>query len=251
MKRHLLIPDTQVRTGVPTNHIDYAAKAIIEYRPTNVIVGGDWWDMPSLSSHDKPGSKYMEGLRYQDDVDAGNEAFERLVKPLKRVKWKPQRMDFLFGNHEDRIDRAINNDPRFEGAISRKHLRTPGFERHEFLEPVWRDGVVYSHYFTGSHSPRPLGGSIDSMLNRIGDSFVGFHVQGMKYGNRMYPTGKVRHGLVAGSFYQHDERYRGPQGRTSGHWNGIIVLNDVRDGNYEIMPLSLDYLKRRYGGKRK
>ena len=88
------------------------------------------------------------------------------------------------------------------------------------------------------------------MLNRIGDSFVQGHVQGMKYGNRMYPTGKIRHGLVAGSFYQHDEDYRGAQGRTQHHWNGIIALNDVRDGNYELMPLSIDYLRRRYGSKK-
>lgn len=251
MKRHLIIPDTQVRPGVPTNHIRAAGRAILDYRPTNIIVMGDWWDMPSLSSHSKPGALELEGLRYRDDIDAGNEAFESLLEPLKRSKWKPQKCDFLFGNHEHRVDRAVSADPKFAGALSRKHMLTPGFERHEFLEPVWRDGVVYSHYFAATHSGRPLGGSIDAMLNRIGDSFVQGHVQGMKYGNRMYPTGKIRHGLVAGSFYQHDEAYRGAQGKTQYHWNGIVVLNDVRDGNYEIMPLSMDYLLRRFGGKRK
>ena len=250
MKRHLVIPDTQVRAGVPTNHIRAAAKAILEYRPTNIIVMGDWWDMPSLSSHEAPGSKHLEGLRYEEDIDAGNEAFEMLVAPLKRVKWKPHRKDFLFGNHEHRVDRAVNHDPKFEGALDRKHMLTPGFQRHEFLEPLWLDGVVYAHYFQGSHSARPLGGSIDARLNRIGDSFVQGHEQGFRYGNRMYPTGKIRHGLVAGSFYQHDEHYRGAQGRTSGHWNGIVILNDVRDGNYEIMPLSIEYVLKRWGGKR-
>jgi hypothetical protein len=224
--------------------------AVLEYKPTNIIVMGDWWDMPSLSSHEKPGSKQMEGLRYEDDIDAGNEAFEMLVAPMRKVRWKPKRMDFLFGNHENRVDRAINSDPKYDGAVSRKHMLTPGFNRHEFLEPVWMDGVVYAHYFAATHSGRPLGGSIDSMLNRIGDSFVQGHVQGMKYGNRMYPTNKIRHGLVAGSFYQHDEHYRGAQGRTNGHWNGVVVLNDVRDGNYEIMPLSIDYLLRRFGRKK-
>jgi hypothetical protein len=250
LKRHLIIPDTQVRKGVPLNHVRAAGKAILEYRPTNIIVMGDWWDMPSLSSHEKPGSEHLEGARYQDDIDAGNDAFEMLVGPLKKSKWKPQRCDYLFGNHEIRVDRAVSAEPKYKGALTRRHMLTPGFTRHEFLEPVWRDGVVYSHYFQPSHSSKAIGGSIDSMLNRIGDSFVQGHVQGFKYGNRMYPTGKIRHGLVAGSFYQHDEHYRGAQGRTKDHWNGIVVLNDVRDGNYEIMPLSLDYVLRRFGGKR-
>lgn len=251
MKRHLIVPDTQVRKGVPTSHIKAAARAIVEYRPTNIIVMGDWWDMPSLSSHSAPGSQEMEGRRYAEDIDAGNEAFEMLVAPMKRSKWKPQRCDFLFGNHEHRVDRAVGADPKMDGVLSRRHMKTPGFERHEFLEPVWRDGIVYSHYFTGPHSSRPLGGSIDSMLNRIGDSFVQGHVQGMKYGNRMYPTGRIRHGLVAGSFYQHDEAYRGAQGKTEHHWNGIVILNDVQDGNYDIMPLRMGYLLRRFGGSKK
>lgn len=250
MNRHLVIPDTQCRAGVPNEHIQWAAKAIVDYKPTNIIVMGDWWDMPSLSSHDKPGSLGMENRRYVEDVQVGNECFEMLVSSLRKVRWKPKRMDYLFGNHENRIDRCVANDPRFDGAVTRDHLKTPGFIRHEFLEPVWLDGIVYAHYFTTPHSPRAMGGSIDSMLNKIGDSFVQGHVQGMKYGNRMYPTGKIRHGLVAGSFYQHDEGYRGAQGRTQGHWNGVIILNDVRDGNYDLMPLSLDYLKRRFGGRK-
>lgn len=254
MNRHLIIPDTQNRKGTPTDHIRHAALAILEYRPTRVIVGGDWWDMPSLSQHDKPGSKRMEGARYEDDVAAGNEAWELLWEPLRKAKrfLKIQTFDFLFGNHEMRIDRAVEHDPKWEGKISRDDLHTPGATRHEFNEIVWRDNIAYSHYFTSPHSPKAISGSADAMLTKIGDSFVAFHQQGMKYVPRMYPTGKIRHGLQVGSFYRHDEHYRGAQGKTAGHWNGIVVLNDVRDGNYEIMPLSIDYLARRFGkGKSK
>jgi hypothetical protein len=51
---------------------------------------------------------------------------------------------------------------------------------------------------------------------------------------------------VAGSCYAHDEEYRGAQGQ--GHWRGIVVLNEVRDGDYCVMPLTLDYLCRKYEG---
>lgn len=29
-------------------------------------------------------------------------------------------------------------------------------------------------------------------------------------------------------------------------WNGIVVLNEVRNGSYDIMPLSASYLARKY-----
>jgi hypothetical protein len=54
----------------------------------------------------------------------------------------------------------------------------------------------------------------------------------------------MRHGLVCGSFYQHDEHYRDAQ--SNGEWRGIVVLNEVRDEGYDIMPLSMNYLRRRY-----
>ena len=71
------------------------------------------------------------------------------------------------------------------------------------------------------------------------------HQQGFMYGNRVFPTGKTRHGLVAGSFYLHDEGYKGPQGND--HWRGCVVLNGVKDGDYDLMPLRMDYLQRTYG----
>jgi hypothetical protein len=55
--------------------------------------------------------------------------------------------------------------------------------------------------------------------------------------------------LVAGSFYQHDEDYKGPQGND--HWRGIVVLNEVEDGDYNIMPLGMKYLESTFGSKRR
>jgi hypothetical protein len=85
MKRHIVIPDAQIRPGVDTTHIDWAALAIVEYRPDVIVVIGDWWDFPSLSTHDAPGSKEAEGRRVKPDIDAGNEAFARLVAPMQKA----------------------------------------------------------------------------------------------------------------------------------------------------------------------
>lgn len=254
-RRHFIVPDTQIRPGAPTDHIDWIAQAIVDYLPDSVQVIGDWWDMPSLSMHDPLGSMPMEGARYEEDVEAGNEAFARLCGPMEaeqarrrnghRARWEPEK-DFHFGNHEHRIYRAVNNAPKWAGIIGEHHLKTRDFTRHPFLSRVWRDGLLYSHYFQSSHSHHAIGGTIDNRLNKIGASFVQGHEQGFRYGTRIQASGSTWHGLVAGSCYLHDEAYRGSQGQS--HWRGVVVLNEVRDGDYCVMPLTLDYLCRKYEG---
>ncbi len=251
--RHFLIPDAQVRPGVPLDHIAWIAQAIVDYLPDTVVNIGDWWDMPSLSMHDGPGTLHAEGARYEDDVQSGNDAFAVLCAPMeaeqaRRVRrkikrWEPRKV-FCFGNHENRINRAINSAPKFAGTIGEHHLKTRDWERHPFLARVWQDGLLYSHYFQSSHSSHAIGGSIDNRLNKIGASFVQGHEQGFRYATRIQGSGSTWHGLVAGSGYLHDEHYRGNQG--NGHWRGVVVLNEVRDGDYCVMPLTLDYLCRKY-----
>lgn len=254
MRRHLIVPDTQVQPGVPLDHIDWAARAIVHYKPDVIVHLGDNWDMHSLSSYAKPGSLEKEGTRIADDVQAGNEAMERLFAPQlaetqrrrdkHRVRWEPER-HVLRGNHEDRIRRVVDENPQLEGIVSMDMLYTPeGAQVHDFLELVEIDGITYSHFFANTHSGRPVGGSIDNRLNKIGRSFVQGHEQGFLYGVRQYPGSTTRHGLVAGSFYLHDESYRGLQ--SNSEWRGIVVLNEVHDGKYDIMPLSMDYLRRKF-----
>src|SRR5690606_36998186 len=89
--------------------------------------------------------------------------------------------------------------------------------------------------------------TIDNRLNKIGASFAQGHEQGFRYGTRIQATGKTWHGLVAGSCYLHREEYRGNQGQK--HWRGCVVLNEVNDGDYCVMPLTLDYFARKYAGE--
>lgn len=255
-KRHLFIPDTQIRPGVPTDHVDWIAQAIVDYLPDVVIVGGDWFDMPSLNGHEKPGSLPMEGARYDKDIEVGNEAFARLCAPMekeqarrkrnKAVHWNPRKI-FLTGNHEDRCDRAALNDPKWFGHIGSENCDVRDFERYGFLERVTVDEILYAHFFRQQHSNFPIGGEIPNRLNKIGCSFVQGHEQGFRYGNKILASGKTIHGVQAGSAYLQVEDYRGAQGQN--HFRGIIILNEVEAGDFCIMPLSLKYLCRKFERK--
>jgi hypothetical protein len=156
---------------------------------------------------------------------------------------------FTEGNHCHRIARYASNDARFEGLVGTHLLpiEVHGWERYPFEQPVEIDGVWYCHYWKTAHSPRPIGGTIDNRLNKLGFSFVQGHEQGKRYGDRPLANGKTIHGIVAGSCYLGVETYRGPQG--ANEWRGTVVLHDVRDGDFEPMFLTLRWLCREYTGE--
>jgi len=251
--RILIIPDTQVKEGVPTEHLTWAGKAICDYKPDVVVMIGDHADMPSLSSHDIKGSKYFEGLRYQKDIDAAKAGMEKLLKPLKdlqnsqkRSKHKPYkpRMILTMGNHENRIDRAVNNNPMLEGLISTKDLEyEKDWEVYPFLHPVFIDGVGFSHYWPVGAMGRPAG-TAAAIINKLHMSCVAGHQQGKQvaYGKRA--DGKSICSIIAGSYYLHDEGYMDQL--SNRHWRGLVVLNDVHDGHFDEMFLSIEYLQRKY-----
>lgn len=247
MRRHLIVPDVQVRPGDDTTHLHWAGQAIAEYKPDVIVVIGDFWDLPSLSTHDAPGSKEAEGQNVKNDIDAGNAAFQRLIAPLQKLRAKGYRPEchFLFGNHEHRLTRAFSKEPKWEGLLKMSSLKTPGFRRHEFLKIVQIDGIKYCHYFPNPFSGKSIGGTIINRLNHIGSTFCQGHQQGFLYASKQYPD-HIKHGIVCGRFYNHHEHYR-PTDVQNSEWNGILVLNAVHNGDFDLMPLRMDYLRRKYG----
>lgn len=253
MTKHLVIPDTQVKPGVPTDHLRWIGQYAATKKPDVIVQLGDHWDFPSLSSYDR-GKKAMEGRRVDADIEAGNEAFRKLDAPIaheeertarRGTPWTPRKVH-LRGNHEHRLQRAIEDDARMEGVLTFDDLDTCGWEVHDFLEVEWIDGIAYSHYFYNPNTGRPYAGAnVETRLKTIGYSFTMGHQQGLKQAN-MPTIGGMKRGLVAGTCYLHDEEYLGPQGNKE--WRGIVMCNEVADGDYSIMEVTLDFLCRKYEG---
>lgn len=252
--RILCIPDTQCKPGVPTKHLEWAGKVICEYRPDVVVHLGDHADMPSLSSHDNAGSKYFEGKRYKDDIAAAKEGMNALLAPLKALQvqqkknkekvYKP-RMVLTLGNHENRINRAVANSPILEGVISVQDLGYEDtWEVHPFLSPVFISGVGFCHYWPVGAMGRPAS-SAAVIINKLHMSCIAGHQQGKQvaYGKRA--DGKPLISIIAGSYYLHDEDYM--DSLSNKHWRGLVVLNDVKDGSFDELFLSIEYLERKYG----
>lgn len=242
--RHVVIPDTQIRKGVPTDHIKWIGQYIEEHGADVVVMLGDWYDFPSLSTHDDPGSLATEGARYAEDLHAGNAALKVLTKYLQGVT----RRVMLRGNHEGRLRRALERDPKWIGSIDEHQLVAEGWEVIPFLRPIVIDGVAYSHYWARPGTGRAYGGSASNILLKTNHSFTQGHRQTFDYAVKNNPvTGREMIGLIAGSAYLHAEPYLGPQGNC--HFRGIIVKNEVHEGSYDIMRVSLHYLCMRYTGE--
>lgn len=257
MAKHLVIPDCQVKEGVPLEHMTWAGQYIVAKKPDVVIMIGDFADMESLSMYDV-GKKSFEGRRYQNDIDVAHKAMDMLLKPLKDYNEKAARnhdkrynprLVLTLGNHEDRISRVIESDPKWDGMVSLKDLgyEERGWEVYPYLEPVVVDGVAYCHYFTSGVLGKPVT-SASALVTKKHQSCVMGHVQGRQiaYGTRA--DGSQITGIFVGGFYQHDEAYLKWQGNAQ-TWRGLWVLHEVKDGGFDEMPVSMAYLKRKYGNQ--
>jgi hypothetical protein len=251
----MVIPDVQHKPGCSTDHLRWAGLHAVDQLPDTIIVIGDWWDMESLSSYDK-GQKSFEGRRYWKDIESGNEAMDVFMAPIvkevarrkrnKKKGWEP-RLIFTTGNHEYRIDRAVEKQAELETMLSRDHfnLEKYGYEVYDYLEPVVVDGVAYSHFFTSGVLGRPVS-SARAMLTKKFMSCCMGHVQqrDIAFGTRA--DGKRITGIFCGIYYQHDEGYLTPQTNTEQTWSGIWIFNEVKDGSFDELPVSMNYLRGKY-----
>jgi len=243
---HCVIPDVQAKPGVPLDHLTWAGKYIAEKRPDVIVCLGDFADMESLSSYDK-GKRSAENKRYKADLDAAHRGMEMLMTPIVLAKDYKPRLVMILGNHEDRITRYADDNPVMHESVSIRDLgyEAWGWEVVPFREVIKIDGVAYSHYFYNQNTSKPYGGAnLDTRLKTIGMSFTMGHQQGLSVAIRELADGTRHRGLVAGSFYQHSESYRGPQ--ACFEWRGLIFKHEVNGGDYDLMEVSLNYLKRRY-----
>lgn len=254
MTKHFYLPDTQVKPGFSVEYLANIGHYLVDKQPDVIVMGGDFADMSSLSSYDGKGTKKHEGQRYIKDIDAAHTAMYALLDPITahnkkqktngKKQYKPRKV-LTLGNHEQRIIRAINEDPKLEGVMSIGDLEYEkhGWEVYPFLERVIIDGIAYSHYFVTGVAGRPAG-TAAAQLRKTNMSSIAGHQQGKQIAYASRADGKTITAIIAGSCYEHDEDYLGPQGNAD-HWRGALMLHEVHDGSFDEMWLSLNYLNTR------
>jgi hypothetical protein len=236
-----VLPDTQCKPGVPLEHLYWAGRYFADKRCDVIVALGDHWDMASLNIYEK-GLKKAEGRTYSADIEAGNQGMRLFRAGLQSGLadgWKP-RLVFLMGNHEERVLRALQVDPKLEGTIGYKDFDLAGWEVHQFLEVVEIQGIEFSHYFC-SGAKNGAVSSAAALLRERQSSAIQGHCQ--IYQDAVHPrTGK--RAIFAGAFYAHYEEYMGPQGNDNKRH--ILILHEAQGGNFDLMEISLKFLRKRY-----
>lgn len=251
--KHLVLPDVQAKPGTDFTYLNRIGQYIIDKKPDKIICLGDWADMPSLSSYDY-GKKSFEGRRYVNDISAAKDAMDALLTPLfdfntkaKKNKEKQYHPELILtlGNHENRINRAVNDDPKLEGVLSIDALgyEAYGWTVHPFLDTVIVDGIAYSHYFVTGLAGRPAS-TASAQLRKTNMSCIAGHQQGLQIATSPKADGTRLTSVIAGSCYEHDEDYMSSQGNN--HWRGFLMLHDIKDGEFDLMNVSLNYINKRY-----
>lgn len=245
-KTHLIIPDSHAHPDHNNERYSWLGHLIVDLKPDVVVDIGDWYDMPSLCSYDK-GKKSFEGRTYKADIEAGLDAQQRVYDITRAPKKKLPRFVRTLGNHENRINRAIDLTRELDGTIGTQDFMSKeyGWEEHKFLDAVNIDGIDYAHYFVTGVSGRPIGGehpAYSLLTKRFRSSTCG-HVHTFDYCIRTGGEGKL-HGCVVGVFQDYHADYAGP---ANAIWNpGVVIKHEVQNGQYDIEHVSLSRLREAY-----
>lgn len=241
----LVIADTQCKSEENLEYMLWIGQYIADKKPDVIVHIGDHYDFPSLSSYDK-GKSSAEGKRLIKDIEAGNKGFEYLNMAMQSIPDYNPRKVFCIGNHCERLSRYVDDNPELIGTLGLDKLpfEEYGWEVHQFLKPVEIEGIFFVHYLANPMNGRPYSGTASSILKTVGKSFVVGHKQVLDIAIRPTIDGKQQIGIINGSCYPFDEKYKGFQGNN--HFRGITVLTEVEDGFGLPKFISINHLKERY-----
>lgn len=251
-KTHLFVTDVHCHPKHHNKRAEWLGGLINDVKPDVVIVGGDVWDMPSLSSYDK-GRKSFQGRTYRADIDAGLDWTDRLFTTVRKAKKKQPRWIYVEGNHEHRINRAIDIQPELEGTIGYADLELERY--YDEVVPyvggtpgvIQVDGVNYAHYFVSGVMGRPISGEHPaySLISKQYGSCSAGHIHTADYAVRTSSSGRKLHGLLGGCFFDYNSDWAGESNRL--YWRGVTIKRGVENGSYDPEFVSIQRLKKVYG----
>lgn len=247
----LVIGDQHAHPDYNNNRADLLAALIIDLAPDFVINMGDAADMPSLSAYDK-GKRNFVGRSYKADIEAHLDFQERMWEPVKKRKKKLPYRVVLEGNHEHRVERALDLSPELEGTIGFRD-----FDFDSYYDEVIRyngqtpgqvefDGVEYAHYFPAGIMGKPISGisPAKAHIDKRHRSTTAAHSHLVDWYSTS-PNGKPLMGAVVGCYQDYDSAWAGNVNKL--WWRGVMIKHNLEDGVYDPEFVSIERLNKLYG----
>jgi hypothetical protein len=237
---------------VSNERFSLLGKLLYDVKPDYVVDLGDGADMCSLNSFDTRKPEMIVSQSYEGDIDVYNDAQERLRHEFTKSKKRKPTFYGFEGNHENRIRKAVELDPRLHGeryGVSFDHLQTSKwfdeYYDYEYGAPALReiDGVLYGHFVGAGNFGRPLSGKhhgASLIAKTLQSTTVGHsHRRSMFFEDRGRAIG-----LVAGNFKGAKEGWAGQS--NDEWWTGVVIKHNIEDGMYEPEFVSLERMKEEY-----
>ena len=253
---HLVIPDSHAYPDDDFKRFEWLGQFIIDTRPEVIVNIGDMWEMGSLCSYDRGKRDYVY-KNVRDDIESGHHAEALMFKPMleyNKVQSKHKKKQYrplyvkIMGNHEYRVKRLLDLEPKWDGSVSMDSFKTR-LDLDEvvipYLDFIIVDDIAYSHLFVSGTQGRPFS-SARAMLGKKAMSCTMGHTHLLDHAMMTKPTGVMCRGLIAGSF--HDPKHKSFAGAQADcfWYNGIIYKHGVLDGDYDLEEISIKRLERMY-----
>jgi hypothetical protein len=256
-KTILVIPDSHDDPLVSQERYEWLGKLIVKLRPDIVVELGDFADLNSISHYDK-GTVRAENKRLERDITSAKEARRLLTAPLRQLQqaqrsskhkvYKP-RLIALAGNHEYRIQRYMEDNPTLYGMWTQdvSGAKEQGWEFYNFGEVVEVEGIKFCHFFTKRSSNKGYSGDYMTMhmVRDIQQSCIQGHSHRFEFRTFKTPFGKPVNVVVAGCYFGHHQDYAGNDNNS--WWRGVLVLRNVKDGDFDLEQISYEQMETRYG----
>lgn len=253
----LTIGDAHITNDQNLDRFKTLSKFIVDNKPDNIVIMGDFLSLNSLSAWDVDKRRVMEGQRYSKEIDAGNQALDYMFEGVleynsrmtmqKHRKYKPN-IYYLEGNHEDRLNRYFDKNPVFEGAVSiEKDLylsdRNILFVPYSVLKEV--DGVNYVHIPHNGFKAISGAHILYKVANLYACNVVFGHTHKLEYLHRkIIGVGKCNY-LNVGSFMSDDvEHYMSHN--IENYFKGVVLIDNTNNV-FQFTTFPMDYMEAMYG----
>lgn len=139
--------------------LTWMARYASEHRFERIIQVGDWSTFDSVNMHEKPesfGARLRPGIK--DDLENLTESHRAWRRGMAEG-YRPK-LNFLQGNHENRLERFENMNPEAQGTftLARDETFTQfGWSLRPYGEYFYAEGVAFTHHPTNG-AGRAFGG---------------------------------------------------------------------------------------------
>jgi predicted phosphodiesterase len=247
----LVIPDCHVKPGDNFDRFEALANYIITKKPANIVQLGDFLTFSSLSHWDRNNKLKMEGIRYKQDINAGNTAIDLMFAPISKSRSYNPNIVWCFGNHDEAWpERYLEQNPALAGhidVIADLRLKERGIVN---IVPYKKYANICGTMFT--HVPIngagiPVSGkyAVQKTSDLVSKSLVFGHTHSLgEYSCQRHGDDKIIQIYTAGCFFEELDDYAADTTMT--HNIGISMLTHWGDGRYDISQVSLERLRSEY-----